>query len=752
MDKTTAGNPHPNIAMQQQTFDQAPFEQGLTLRDYLQILVKRRLTVLTVFLIVFVISLIMGLSKDVPRYTSSSTILLERNFGASNTGLGTYYYWDPEFLPTQTEIIKSKKVALKVVENLELDVRYRDHFLSPRQPEESFVAALKNSVATFLAGLFGSEENQQSGPGDAPVQDGAAEKNLIADTIKASINVQPVKETRVVNILYTDTDPQLAQLITDALVQAYIEENLEIKLGGTKQSLKWMTSKAEEERKKLEEAEGKLQQYMREHNLVTLENRLAIYPEKLSQFSTELSSAESKRKQLESLRNQIESFKASPNALESIPFFADNATLQSLRNQILKADQLVKELSQKYGPKHPAMIKSVEDRDILIKEKNQEIQRINESVQTSYELASSQEKNLSELLNSTKEELLDVNERFIQYSIMKREVDSSRALYEALTSSLKQASVTEESQNINIWIMHDASLPQSPSNQKPRRTLLIGLILALAAGIGVALLVEYLDNTVKTVDDIENKYGLTVLGTVLQAKKSESIENIIPENNQSAIAENYRMIRSSLLLSSADQPPQLILITSMKAQEGKTSTAVNLARTLAQVTDNVLIIDADMRKPRIHQLLALDNHVGLSSFLSGNVSETIILPTGEDKIRAIPSGPIPPNPAELISSQRMKILLKELAKEYSFIIIDSPPLSHLADGMILSTLVDGTVLVTRSGKTTFEEFSAGIKKLQDFKPHILGVILNAITPRFSGLQSYHDYYYYSKDKDKQAAG
>lgn len=749
MDKTAAAL-HPNIAMQQQSFEQNPFEQSLTLRDYLNILNKRRLTVLTVFLIVFVISLIMGLSKDTPRYTSAATILLERNFGVNNSGLGTYYYWDPEFLPTQTEIIKSKKVALKVVENLQLDVKYHNHFLNPLRSEQSPVATFKNALTGFLTGLFATGKKQPAGIGGGEVPEVIDEKNLIADIIKANIDVKPVKETRVVNILYTDTDPEVARLITDALVQAYIEENLEIKLSGTKQSLKWMTSKAEEERKKLEEAEGKLQQYMREHNLVTLEDRLAVYPEKLSQFSTDLSSAQAKRKELESLQGQIKSLQDSPQALESISFFSENATLQSLRDQVLKADQRLKELSQKYGPKHPSMIKAHEDRDILMKEKNQEIQRIIESIHKSYELAKSQEDNLRELLNSTKEELLSVNERFIQYSIMKREVESSRALYEALTSSLKQASVTEESQNINIWVMHDASLPESPSNQKPRRSLLIGLILGLAAGIGIALLVEYLDNTVKSPADLENRYGLTVLGTVLQTRKNESIENIISENNRSPVAENYRMIRSSLLLSSADQPPQFILITSMMPQEGKTSTALNLARTLAQVTDKVLIIDADMRKPRIHQILGLDNRVGLSSFLSGNVSDTIILSTGEEKIRVIPAGPIPPNPAELISSQRMKILLKELAKDYSFIIIDSPPLSHLADGLILSTLVDGTVLVTRTGKTTFEEFGAGLKKMQDFKPHILGVILNAMASRFSGPQSYQDYYeYYSEEQKKQ---
>ena len=528
MDKTAA-TLHPNISMHQQPFEQNPFEQSLTLRDYLNILNKRRLTVLTVFLIVFVISLIMGLSKAAPRYTSTATILLERNFGVNNSGLGTYYYWDPEFLPTQTEIVKSKRVALKVVENLQLDAKYHNHFLNPLQPVEPPVATLKNSFTAFLTGLFATEEKQTAGTGKAQGPEVIDEKKRIADIIKANIEVKPVKETRVVDILYTDTDPEIARLITDALVQAYIEENLDIKLSGTKQSLKWMTSKAEEERKKLEEAEGKLQQYMREHNLVTLEDRLAVYPEKLSQFSTDLSSAEAKRKELESLQGQINALQDSPQALESISFFSENATLQSLRDQVLKADQRIKELSQKYGPKHPSMIKAHDDRDILVKEKNQEIQRIIESLHKSYELAKSQEDNLRELLNSTKEELLSVNERFVQYSIMKREVESSRALYEALTSSLKQASVTEESQNINIWVMHDASLPQSPSNQKPRRSLLIGLILGLAAGIGIALLVEYLDNTIKSPTDIENRYGLTVLGTVLQTKKNESIENVIPK-------------------------------------------------------------------------------------------------------------------------------------------------------------------------------------------------------------------------------
>lgn len=736
----------------QKTFDPASLEQSPNLLDYLEILNKRRITFLTVFLIVFIITIILGLSKEKPFFTSTSTILLERNIGSNNTGLGTYYIWDPEFLPTQTEIIRSKKVALKVVSNLQLNTRYHSHFFGTGEVKPSFFSVFKKSVKTFLTSLFISSEESTPAADEVPVEaDMEIEENLIADMIKSGIQVEPIKETRVVNILYTDSNPLVAKLINDAIVQAYIEENLEIKLSGTQQSLKWMTSKAEEERNKLEEAERNLQRYMREHNLITLENRLAVYPEKLQQFSTDLSNAEAKRKEMEVLRDQITKFKDSPQALESLPIFTENETLQSLRNQILKADQLVKELSKKYGAKHPTMIKAIDDRKILINEKNLQIEQIIETTNKSYDIARSGEDNLRELLNATKEELLDVNERYIQYSIMKRDIESSRALYEALTSSLKKASVTAESQNINIWVMKEASLPKSPSNQRPKRVLLVGFILAVAAGIAIAVLVEYLDNTIKSAEDIENRYGLTALGAILETKKNENIENIIIEQNMSPVAENYRMIRSSLLLSSADRPPKTILVTSMKAKEGKTSTSLNLARTLSQVSEKILLIDADMRKPRMHSINRVPNEVGLSTYLSGNIDDEFIIPTSEPKIDLIPSGPIPPNPVELISSKRMKTLLKEMSQKYDFVIIDSPPIIQLADGLIISTLVDGTVLVTRAAKTTYDVFNAGLKKLNDFKPHILGVILNGLSPRLTGPQSYYHYYqYYSEDRSGQA--
>ncbi len=718
----------------------APEEQ-IHLRDYLQILNKRRLTVVTVFLIVSVLALILGLGKD-PLYTSSSTVLVEKNQPGDGLSSGRYSSWDPQFLPTQIEIIKSKSVTRKVVDSLQLDTRYRSYFFPDTDKEQSFISSMKGSVRSFLSALLKPDKEDTTIGAEEEAVD---EADIIAGMLQAGIQVKPVRETRVLNILYTDKDPRMAQRIAGALVQAYIEVSLEIKLSSTQHSLKWMTSKAAAERKKLEASERALQDYKRKHNLVTVENKLAMYPEKLAQASRELTEAESRMNELEALYNQIIQVKDDPNALETIPALASNPTIVSLRSQILKSQQLIKELSKKYGHKHPRMIKAVDDRNILIQEKNAAIKRIIESTRQEYELARSKKESLKALLASSKNELLDVNERFVQYTIMNREVETNRALYDALTASLKKASVTEESQSVNIWVMRSASLPEAPSNRNPKRILLLGMILGLAGGIGLAFFIEYLDNTVKSTDDLEQRYGVTVLGTVQEARKTESIETIVRDNERSPISESYRLIRSGLLLSSADHPPRTILVTSMATQDGKTTTSINLARTMAHGGDKVLLIDADMRKPRVHTTFGMDNSIGLSSYLSGNADKDIISSIADEKISVITSGPIPPNPSELLESQRMQHLLTQLSEVYDFIIIDSPPIGHLVDGLILSTLVDGTVLVARAGKTTYDLFGSGLKKMLDIKAPILGAVLNSMSAKLAGSKYYHYYEYYSRD-------
>jgi len=732
-----------------QDYNEAPWDEQFNLRYYLQILNKRKWTVITVFLIIVVLSLILGLGKK-PLYTSSSTLLVEKN--RPNTNLGGYNYssWDPEFLPTQIEIIKSKSVTRRVVDALQLDTRYRSHFFPEAKEKESFITVIRKSFKSLLATLFQPDtdtEADKSAVEQEPVEDA----DIIASMLQGGIRVTPVRETRVLTVLYTDKDPHMAQRIAKALVQAYIDVSLEIKLSSAQQSLKWMTAKAEAERKKLEASERALQKYKRDHDLVTVENKLTLYPEKLTQFSNQLSESESTLKELEDLYEQIVAVQDNPQALETIPTLSKNQVIISLRSQILKAQQLIKELSKKYGYKHPKMIKAVDDRNILIREKNDEVKRVIESVRKEYELAKSKQDNLKELVGETKTNLQDVNERFVQYSIMSREVETNRALYDALNASLEKTSVTEESQAVNIWVMHMPSLPGGPSNKNPKRILLLGMVLGLAGGIGLAFFIEYLDNTVKSADDLEQRYGVTVLGSVQEAKKEEPIETIVRDNARSPISESYRLIRSGLLLSSADHPPRSILVTSAATQEGKTTTSINLARTMALGGAKVLLIDGDMRKPRVHSSFGIPNTVGLSTYLSGNTDdEKIIRTLPDEQISVITSGPIPPNPAELLESKRMEQLLQHMFETFDVIIVDSPPIGHLVDGLIISTLVDGTVLVTRAGKTTYDLFGEGLKKIQDINATLLGVVVNSLSAKLAGSKYYHYYEYYSRDQ-KDAA-
>ena len=727
-----------------QEYSEPEGTQRKHLRDYLYVLVKRRWLVITVALIVAVLVLIVRLGKD-PLYTSSTTVLVEQSNGGENLNMPyNFYRWDPEFLPTQIEIIKSKSVTRRVVETLQLDSRYHSYFFPEKKDNTSTIASIKKSIRSFFHQLF---QPDSSPTADKPVVEHKPfdPADAIASRLQRGIGVDPVPDTRILNIRYTGPDPQMAQRIADALANAYIEVSMEIKLSSTQQALKWMTTKAEIERKKLEESERALQKYKRENNFVTVENKLTIYPEKFTQASTQLVEAEKRQKELKAVYDQIIKLKDNVKELETIPAISGNASIISLRSQILQAEQLIKELSKKFGYKHPKMVKAVGDRNILIREKKLEIKRITESIRQDYELAQSQLESLKESLATTKNELLDVNERFIQYSIMNRELESNRALYDALMTSIKKASTSEDSQSINIWVMRAASLPKTPSNKTPKKITMMSIILGLASGIGLAFFIEYLDNTIKSTDELEQRFGVTVLGVVQEAKKDEPIETIVQANPLSPVAESYRLIRSSLLLSSADQPPRSILVTSMGPQEGKTTTSINLARTMAQGENKVLLIDADMRKPRIHTTFGLANTVGLSSYLSGNSDEDIIQTIPDEQISVIPSGPIPPNPAELLESKRMQHLLNEMTSTYNVIIFDSPPIGHLVDGLIVSAIVDGTVLVVKAGSTPYESFNTGLKKINNIHSKVLGVVLNNLSAKLAGSKYYHYYEYYSKE-------
>ncbi|MCI5191796.1 MAG: polysaccharide biosynthesis tyrosine autokinase [Candidatus Electrothrix sp. AW5] len=737
----------------EESITESPLQQANSkhLLDYIRVLQKRKWLVLTVAAIIFLTTALATFSKT-PLYTATIQVLVEKNMEKGRLeGLASYITWDPDFKATQFELIRSFNVALRIVNNQHLDTEYKQYFLGSSSHLRGFDSIIQ-PVISFFSSLFDSTQKQDQG--DAQTTSDAGTKSdaeKIAGMIQEALTLTPVPDTKIVEVNYTHEVPKIAQLVANGIVRAYIEETLDIKTSTTTHSLNWMTIKADEERKKLEDSERALQKYMRKNDIVTVENKLAVLPERLSQFSSELSVAQTEEKKHAAVYRQIRSAGKNTKKLEAIPLLSNNSELQDIRAEIFAAEQNIRELSKRYGEKHPMMIKARADQRLLQKKKRTEIDRVIEVAKNSYELAKTRVKDLTKMMEQTKAEMLNMNERFVQYTILNRDKEMNRTVYDALSSSIKKINVTAQAMDIRIWAVKNADLPLLPSKPDKKKELLLGLVLGLAAGMSLVFFLDYIDNTVSAGEDLEKRYGLTVLGAVEDLpRKNKNIETFIIDNPLSAFTESYRLIRSSVLLSTPDHPPRTLLITSMMQQEGKSTTTKNLAYILSQNDKKVLIMDCDMRRPRQHSMFEVDNSYGLSNYLSGNTDEqepTMIKQMPDSLISVLPSGPIPPNPAELLGSKRMKTLLAQSVERFDFVLLDSPPVQQVTDSLLLAGLVEGTITVLRSGKTTFDMLDSGMKKLRESQAHLLGFVLNRVTKRNAG-QGYYGYYSYYSRKGK----
>jgi polysaccharide biosynthesis transport protein len=528
------------------------------IRVYLRLIQKRKFIILFCMAAAIAMALYMARSTA-PQYTASSKIIIERrNF---DTLMNTMFYvpWDPDFIETQVQVMRSVPVAQRVAKLLDLEENYESYL--PPKTDQGFTIKdnfllLAKSVAKPILKFFGVNTvasnpllRQDSENDFAAKADNRPSKvKLIARQISGGIQIEPIELSRVFTIRYTSFNPELAKLVVNSVVEAYVEQILEMQLASSTQSLKWLSRKAQEERIRLEASEEKLQQYMRQQDILTIEGRSAVIPEKLGGLSVKLTNAESKRKKLENLIEFLNSAENNLQAAEAVPEINSNGALDSLRKMIHENEQHILTLSKTYGDKHPQMKKAQATHKMLLKKRSQEIQRIIQLINNRYKLALSEENSIHGMLEQTKEEAGLLNEKLVQQRFLEREIESNRFLYDALLKKIKEQNITYNAQRIEVKVLEKAETPGGPSNYRTKRGLLHAGIAGFVLGILIIFTLEYFDQTIKTASDAESRLGAPILGCIQKSNGKQKNINLIPlKDPQSWIAESYRSIRTALI-------------------------------------------------------------------------------------------------------------------------------------------------------------------------------------------------------------
>lgn len=721
-------------------------EEQIDLRDYLRTMMKHRWTILTVFAVIFLSVAIFSFTAT-PIYRGTVRLIIEKENPKVVSmeevmrvdSSGTDYY------QTQYQIIESRSVAREVIRRLQLD---KNEEFVPK-PSDSTISNLGRSVTEaigYLTSFLKTEEPEKEG-GKAGVSE---PDSPLVFQFMGRLKVSPIRNSRLVDVSFESKDPALAARIANAVGRAYIDLNLETKLKATQDAVAWLNTRLEEERKKVDVAEVALLRYKEQHSIITafssdVEN---ITAQKLAELNKQVIDAEARRVEAETRYRQAAAVKANSEGLDSIPEVLNSELIRQIKTMEVDVYKRMSELSKKYGQNHPQMIALQNELNTLQVRKNKEVKRVVNSLYNEYRVTQARENSLKSALGRQKGESLSLNQKAIGYSVLKREAESAREMYDLLLKRFKETSITEEIKTGNIRIIDPAEVPKAPVKPMKGTNILLGLVVGLFMGVGLAFFLEYLDNTIKIPEDIKHYLQIPYLGPIPVFPKGEDHGNpeekpediITLSSPKSSVSEFYRSIRTAIQFSAADSP-QVMMISSAGPSEGKTVTVSNLAVTMAQAGNSVLILDCDMRKPKLHKVFETARDKGMSNILVGDCGlEEAVIHTKVPGIDLIPCGQIPPNPSEILGSHRMVKFIEEVRSRYERIFLDTPPITAVTDAVILSRLVDGVILVIRAGDTYREVVKNGLNQLHAVNARILGAILNAVE---MGRDSYYYYRYYN---------
>lgn len=793
-------------------YDEENFDEKRSVREYFNVVYKRLPIILALAILTTVITALY-MYRQPSIFLATTTLIVEppKPRQLQKTGFNFNFGSDPRYTDTQLQLLQNYELMRKTVIRLEL---YKD---------PNLLNSENKGIGFMLRSLFSREKSapkEASLPIIVESSDQAnkdqktnlsPEQSMLVDVytanLKGGLQVLPVDKTNLVTVNIQSTNPELAAKTADKLAEIYREDDIERAIEGDKKSLQDLSDSIVDLTATIERKEKERINALRQNQLPLMKGSELI-ANRLAKLSDQLLNATNDRAKLQATYNAAVEASKNGNIMSVV---GDNKAILAARENILKrkdelkkrietidkeiqdAETTKKELEVKYTSEYPEVLKITAKIDNLKKtrdtikadvsnENETEGKNLTQSAEREVlsglkaDLQSAQQSE-SNLRNDYNNELIAANQAgLIQTSLttLSRDIDTNRTLLDNLIQNQKQQELAIASSiPENIKISTHAVTPTVPIGPQRGRNIMIALLMSLASGIGLAFLLDYLDDSIKSSDDIGRHLGLPTLALIPhQAAPSKGKLGLLPakangngnvngnghsmalvalEDTRSAIAEAYRHLRTSLLFSSAGKPPQTILVTSSQPAEGKTTTAINTAITLAQSGADVVIIDCDLRRPRLHSHFGMSNANGLTNYLSGEKStENLLKPFSElPKLKVITSGPIPPNPAELLSSHEMKNLLQFLRTNYKHVVIDSPPAISFTDAAILSTQVDGVILVAMAGKSSIHLIRRFKQRLSSIGARIYGVVLNGIKSN-SVEYSYYGYgytSYYAPDED-----
>jgi len=681
---------------------------------------------------------------------------------------------DPIYFNTQLQILVSPGLMRRVVRTLDLE--HNPDFFKGAQKQSTWQTLLR------MAGLGSKPQETPKPPDQLPltttVAQGTAREDLneakrlapYVNTILAGLKVEPVKETRgyyketrLIDIKFTHTDPGVAEKVVNAIAEVYVFSNLEKRTEANSTTGDFLQKRIAELQQQIRTSEERLVNYAKNNQIISLDPNQNTVVERLAGLNQQLLQAENERKTAEAAYNAAKL----PDAANALVDDGgkQNADLEAKLIELRQKRALLLVDATEEAPE----VKEV-DQQITELDKQLKDQRSRKSVtlltnlNTRYQQALEREQSLRKAFEQQRAQTLSQNEAAINYRIIQQEIETNKSLLNGLLQGAKENDIVLAGKPNNISIVDYALTPDTPVGPNRTRTVIAAFFLSIGLGLGLALFFEYLDDTVHSTEEVERVLHLPALAvipsvgsaarrrvlpgisktTALQKHSngngngnSELLKNV---DGRSPLAEAYRHLRTSVLLSTAGRAPKSLLVTSSLPGEGKTTTAVNTAISLAQTGASVVIIDADMRRPRLQSIFDMHGHEGLSSILSSDVSEadmlSMVREDEESGLSVLTSGPIPPNPAELLGSDQMRRLIATLQANYTHVVVDSPPVSSFTDGVLISTMVDGVLLVVHGGKSSRHIVRRSKQLLSDVGAKIFGVVLNNVN-----LQS-HDYYYY----------